>query len=284
MPHRSFWLQEVEGDAPDAPPLQGDHARGDRDPRRRLRRALDGPADQGARALLRRRGARAGHLRRRRVRDATADSCSRGGRSSPRSSRSAAPRMPCASLAVPRPRSARSATSARRTGSTRSSGRPAGSGRRRRRRRWARGRASLAAVREARRRALPPPLPGRGRRPHGLARASRRRVRATAATVQPAALARGLRRAALASGVRIYEHTRVRSFSRRARRSSSGPTRGTADGGEAGHRLERLGGRDPGARAGDRRDHERHGDDGARAGAPLGASAGPAASASPIRR
>ena len=36
----------------------------------------------------------------------------------------------------------------------------------------------------------------------------------TAATVQPAALARGLRRAALASGVRIYEHTRVRSFSR----------------------------------------------------------------------
>jgi putative aminophosphonate oxidoreductase len=38
----------------------------------------------------------------------------------------------------------------------------------------------------------------------------------TAATVQPAALARGLRRAALAAGVRIYEHTRVRSFTRGA--------------------------------------------------------------------
>jgi putative aminophosphonate oxidoreductase len=36
----------------------------------------------------------------------------------------------------------------------------------------------------------------------------------TAATVQPAALARGLRRVALDRGVRIYEHTRVRSFSR----------------------------------------------------------------------
>src|SRR6185369_6499546 len=31
---------------------------------------------------------------------------------------------------------------------------------------------------------------------------------ASAATVQPAALARGLRRVALASGVRIFEHTR----------------------------------------------------------------------------
>jgi glycine/D-amino acid oxidase-like deaminating enzyme len=37
---------------------------------------------------------------------------------------------------------------------------------------------------------------------------------ASAATVQPALLARGLRRVALASGVRIFEHTRVRSFSR----------------------------------------------------------------------
>ncbi len=36
-----------------------------------------------------------------------------------------------------------------------------------------------------------------------------------AATVQPAALVRGLRRAALESGVRIYEHTRVRAFDRR---------------------------------------------------------------------
>ncbi|HEY4231263.1 MAG TPA: FAD-binding oxidoreductase [Thermoanaerobaculia bacterium] len=37
---------------------------------------------------------------------------------------------------------------------------------------------------------------------------------ASAATVQPALLARGLRRVALATGVRIFEHTRVRSFSR----------------------------------------------------------------------
>jgi putative aminophosphonate oxidoreductase len=36
----------------------------------------------------------------------------------------------------------------------------------------------------------------------------------SAATVQPAALARGLRRVALESGVRIFEKTRVRSFSR----------------------------------------------------------------------
>jgi putative aminophosphonate oxidoreductase len=36
----------------------------------------------------------------------------------------------------------------------------------------------------------------------------------SAATVQPAALVRGLRKAALASGVRIYENTRVSSFSR----------------------------------------------------------------------
>ncbi len=37
---------------------------------------------------------------------------------------------------------------------------------------------------------------------------------ASAATVQPARLARGLRRVALESGVRLYENTRVRSFSR----------------------------------------------------------------------
>ncbi len=37
---------------------------------------------------------------------------------------------------------------------------------------------------------------------------------ASAAVVQPAALARGLRRAALTLGVRIYEHTRVRRFTR----------------------------------------------------------------------
>jgi putative aminophosphonate oxidoreductase len=37
----------------------------------------------------------------------------------------------------------------------------------------------------------------------------------SAATVQPAALARGLRRAALASGVRIFEHTRAAGFGRR---------------------------------------------------------------------
>ncbi len=37
---------------------------------------------------------------------------------------------------------------------------------------------------------------------------------ASAATVQPAALARGLRRVALESGVRIFENTRVRSFGR----------------------------------------------------------------------
>jgi putative aminophosphonate oxidoreductase len=37
---------------------------------------------------------------------------------------------------------------------------------------------------------------------------------ASAATVQPAALARGLRRIALEAGVRIFEHTRVRGFSR----------------------------------------------------------------------
>jgi glycine/D-amino acid oxidase-like deaminating enzyme len=36
----------------------------------------------------------------------------------------------------------------------------------------------------------------------------------SAATLQPAVLARGLRRVALEAGVRIYEHTRVRSFSR----------------------------------------------------------------------
>ena len=40
-------------------------------------------------------------------------------------------------------------------------------------------------------------------------------IELSAATVQPAALARGLRKAALAAGVRIFEHTRVRSFDRR---------------------------------------------------------------------
>jgi glycine/D-amino acid oxidase-like deaminating enzyme len=39
-------------------------------------------------------------------------------------------------------------------------------------------------------------------------------LEASAATVQPALLARGLRRAALAAGVRIFEHTRVRRFGR----------------------------------------------------------------------
>ena len=39
-------------------------------------------------------------------------------------------------------------------------------------------------------------------------------LEAKAAIVQPAALARGLRRVALARGVRIYEHTRVRRFGR----------------------------------------------------------------------
>lgn len=40
-------------------------------------------------------------------------------------------------------------------------------------------------------------------------------IELSAATVQPAALARGLRRAALEAGVRIHENTRVRSFDRR---------------------------------------------------------------------
>ena len=40
-------------------------------------------------------------------------------------------------------------------------------------------------------------------------------IELSAATVQPAALARGLRRAALDAGVRIFENTRVRSFDRR---------------------------------------------------------------------
>ncbi len=39
-------------------------------------------------------------------------------------------------------------------------------------------------------------------------------IELSAATVQPAALVRGLRRAALDAGVRIFEHTRVRSFDR----------------------------------------------------------------------
>ena len=68
MQHRSFWLQEALGDAPDQPPLEGAAARRRRDHGRRLRRPVDGDPHQGARPGVRRRGARAGRLRRRRQR------------------------------------------------------------------------------------------------------------------------------------------------------------------------------------------------------------------------
>ena len=51
-------------------------------------------------------------------------------------------------------------------------------------------------------------------------------LEASAATVQPAKLARGLRRVALESGVRIFEHTRVRSL-RRSRPAVIRTERGT---------------------------------------------------------
>ena len=226
VPHRSFWLQEVEGDAPDAPPLSG---------RPRADVAILGGGYVGLWTAIRikalepsrrRRGARAGHLRRRRVRAQRRIRCSRGGRSSPRSSRCAARGRPRASLAAPRPRSARSGDFCAAHGIDahfRAGGLDLDGDTTAQMGSWD---GVLAARREARRRAVPPPRAGRGRAPHGLAGASRRRVRSDAATVQPASLARGLRRAALASGVRIYEHTRVRVVLARTAGRSSGPTAG----------------------------------------------------------
>jgi glycine/D-amino acid oxidase-like deaminating enzyme len=70
------------------------------------------------------------------------------------------------------------------------------------------------SLREARRRAVPQ-APARGDRPaNRLSRPPRGILDPTAATVHPARLVRGLRKVALESGVRIYENTRIRSFSR----------------------------------------------------------------------
>ncbi len=71
-----------------------------------------------------------------------------------------------------------------------------------------------AAVRAGRRRALPPPRPAEVAARSGSAMHRAGVFDASAAIVQPAALARGLRRVALSLGVRIYEHTKVRGFSR----------------------------------------------------------------------
>ena len=104
----------------------------------------------------------------------------------------------------------------------------------------------------------------------------------SAATVHPGFLVRGLRRVALARGVRIHEGTRVTDLDRRspavlrnaARRRDRGARRA---------RHERLG-REP-ARAAHaaRRDLERHRDDARRSRERLEGSAGRAASRSPTR-
>src|SRR5205823_7826139 len=66
---------------------------------------------------------------------------------------------------------------------------------------------------------------------------------ACCAAVQPAELARGLRRAALARGVRIFEHSKVTSWSPRVRTASGSVEAGTvvvAAGAWLGRRNPRL--------------------------------------------
>ena len=89
----------------------------------------------------------------------------------------------------------------------------------------------------------------------------------TGATVQPALLARGLRRVALARGVRIYERTPMMSL-HRSRPPQVVTPRGIADRREGGHRHERLVHHAAGAAAHHPRDLERYRGDPADAGPP----------------
>ena len=193
----------------DAPRLEGDERADVVHRRRRLHGPLDGAAAQGARAGARRRRRRGGTSAAAAPAAATAASCSAGGRSSRSSSTSSAPRRRFGS-AAPRRRAveeigafctangidahfrhdgwlwaATSAGADRRLGRDRRGDRAAT--------------AASVFVRlepeEVARR-------GRARRPTSPACWSR-----AAATVQPALLARGLRRVALERGVRILEHS-----------------------------------------------------------------------------
>ena len=102
----------------------------------------------------------------------------------------------------------------------------------------------VAALREARRRDVPAASAGGDRAPLGLGGHRAGVFEVSAATVQPAMLARGLRRAALDAGVRIYENTRVRVVRpERPGPDRDGPRRGRR--GPARDRDQCLGGRDP---------------------------------------
>ena len=89
----------------------------------------------------------------------------------------------------------------------------------------------------------------------------------TGASVQPALLARGLRRVALSKGVRIYERTPVDPARPQPAAARGHPAR-HADRRQGGHRHERLGDHVPGAAADHRRDLERYRGDPADARAP----------------
>ncbi len=230
MPHRSFWLQEVAGDAPDAPALEGD-ARADvailgggyvglwtalrikeLEPSRDvvvLEQDICGGGASGRNggfvlswwsklsSLVSLCGAADALVRRARL--------GGGDRRDPRLLRGAFDRRALST--------GRMALDGDFEGAARRVGRR----RRRRRESSASSRSGALTPEEVARRTGSP--------------AHRAGVfDPSAATVQPAALARGLRRAALEAGVRIFENTRVRSFSRE-RRSSFRPGAGklTAD-------------------------------------------------------
>ena len=175
VPHRSFWLQQVEGDAPDAPPLQGDQ---------RAEIAILGGGYVGLWTALRIKALEPS----RDVAVLEQDIC--GGRCVGAQRRIPA-RLVVEALLAGALCGAEDALHVARGSeaaigeirhfcaahaSMRTSGRPAGSGRRRRRRRWARGMASSPPpISSASSRTSP--LPRRCRPPHGLARAWRRRVR-----------------------------------------------------------------------------------------------------------
>ncbi len=222
--------------------------------------------DPPARARHVRRGGRGGHLRRWRLRAATAASRPRGGTSCPSScTASASARRSCWRRRR-RGRSTRSARSTR-AGASPASARPGTS-------RW-----RPAAPRSA-----------AGARRSSCSRASGSRQRAEelggdeirrrtgcplalagvrfrdGATVQPAFYARGLRAAALDAGVRIYEHTPMLAL-RRDRPALIETPRGSVEADAVMLATQRLARAHPRAAPRDRPGRELHRADRARAGA-----------------
>ena len=236
LPSRpSWWLEEARthGGAEVSPPLDGRARGGRRDRRRWLHRALDGARAPGARPLAL-RGAPRG------TRDRRLGPSGRNGgflhgywSSLPTLRPLIGDGAALAARARVRPHRARGASvlrerAARTSGCARVAAEGLGARRRRTRRveRAVEAAAALGVAEEARRCST-----RRGRERLRLAALSQRRFFRDGATVQPARLARALRRAALADGVAAPRaHTRHRHPSRRPacsrrRTAASGPAR-----------------------------------------------------------